>query len=93
MIKSFKNKDSELVFLMQRVKRWPLELQKKIRRKLIMLDASTKIEDLMVPPSNRLEKLSGDRKGSYSIRVNSQWRICFKWEASNAYQVEVVDYH
>lgn len=78
---------------MQRVKRWPLELQKKIRRKLIMLDASTKIEDLMVPPSNRLEKLSGDRKGFYSIRVNSQWRICFKWEASNAYQVEVVDYH
>jgi proteic killer suppression protein len=93
VIKDFRDKDSEKIFLMDRVKKWPLELQLRIRKKLVMLDAAIKIDDLRIPPSNHLEKLSGDRSGNYSIRVNNKWRICFKWEDGNVYQVETVDYH
>lgn len=62
-------------------------------RKLAMLDVAAKLEDLLVPPGNRLEKLSGDRKGQYSIRINDQYRICFVWRAGNAHEVEITDYH
>lgn len=63
------------------------------RRKLVMIDAATQLEDLRVPPGNRLEKLRGDREGQHSIRINQQWRICFRWEGGDAYDVEIVDYH
>nr|WP_078126260.1 type II toxin-antitoxin system RelE/ParE family toxin [Leptospira alexanderi] len=68
-------------------------MQKIAYRKLVMIARSKNIEDLKIPPSNRLEKLSGNRLGQYSIRINDQWRICFKWKESNAYDVEIVDYH
>ncbi len=71
----------------------PLQIQKEAYKKLLMLDASIDIEDLKIPPSNRLEKLSGDRKGSYSIRINRQYRICFRYESHQASDVEIVDYH
>jgi proteic killer suppression protein len=93
VIKDFLDEDSEHIFQMEKIKRWPLELQIRIRKKLLMLDAATNLEDLRIPPSNHLEKLSGDRKGTYSIRVNARWRICFRWEGGDAYQVETVDYH
>lgn len=63
------------------------------RRKLLMLDAAISLETLKIPPSNRLEALRGDRKGQYSIRINQQWRLCFKWRQGEAYNVEIVDYH
>jgi len=63
------------------------------RRKLEVLDAAEKLEDLRIPPSNRLEKLLGKREGQHSIRINDQWRICFRWREGNAYDVEIVDYH
>lgn len=62
-------------------------------RKLLILDAADRLEDLRIPPGNRLEKLAGDRKGQYSIRINDQWRICFRWHQGDAYDVEIVDYH
>lgn len=62
-------------------------------RKLVLVDAAEQLEDLRVPPGNRLEKLEGDRSGQHSIRINDQWRICFRWQAGNAYDVELVDYH
>jgi len=62
-------------------------------RKLLILDAAERLEDLRVPPGNRLEKLRGDRVGQHSIRVNDQWRVCFRWEGSDAHEVEIVDYH
>ena len=68
-------------------------MQKAALRKLRMLDAATSIDDLRVPPGNRLERLRGDRAGQYSIRVNRQWRICFRWETGDAHDVEIVDYH
>ena len=71
----------------------PGDIQQRARRKLRMLDAATIIEDLLVPPSNRLEKLKGDRRGQYSIRISNQWRICFAWKDANALDVEIADYH
>jgi proteic killer suppression protein len=71
----------------------PHDIQRKARVKLEILDAAERLEDLRIPPSNRLEKLSGDRQGQYSIRINDQWRICFEWGDGDAYNVEVVDYH
>jgi len=68
-------------------------MQSKAYRKLILLDAAEKLDDLRVPPGNRLGKLSGDREGQYSIRINDQFRVCFKWHEGNAYEVEIVDYH
>ena len=62
-------------------------------RKLLILDAATSLEDLRIPPGNRLEKLSGGRSGQYSIRVNDQWRVCFRWDAGDAFDIEIVDYH
>jgi toxin HigB-1 len=92
MIRSFKCPDTENLFLRYPVLRFQsFEIQ--ARQKLNMLNASTSLMDLFSPHSNRLEKLKGDRKEQYSIRINGQWRICFRWHERNAYDVEIVDYH
>ena len=93
MIKSFRDKDTERIFNRQRVKRFSLAIQKLAQRKLDLIDGADLIEDLRTPPGNRLEKLSGNRKGQYSIRVNDQWRICFRWKSGHATDVEIIDYH
>ena len=93
MIKSFRDRETERVFNRQRVKRFSLPVQKLAQRKLDLLDSADLITDLRTPPGNRLEKLSGGRKGQYSIRVNDQWRICFRWKSGQATDVEIVDYH
>ena len=93
MIKSFRDRDTERIFDRQRVKRFSLSIQKLAQRKLDLIDGADLIEDLRTPPGNRLEKLSGNRKGQYSIRVNDQWRICFCWKSGQATDVEVGDYH
>ena len=93
MIKSFRDANTQKVFERQRVRRWSIELQRAALRKLLMLDAADDLGDLRVPPGNRLEKLSGNRAGQYSIRINEQWRICFEWRQRDAYQVEMADYH
>ena len=93
MIKSFRDQDTERLFQRQRVRKFGPAVQRIALRKLLILDAAEQIGDLRIPPGNRLEKLRGDRKGQYSIRVNDQWRICFRWHAGDAYDVEIVDYH
>lgn len=93
MIRTFRDKDAERILSRERVKRFSLELQKIAQRKLVALDAAEKLDDLRIPPSNRLEKLVGRRKGQYSIRINDQWRICFTWKDGNAFNIEIVDYH
>lgn len=93
MIKSFRDRDTQRVFERDRVRRWSLELQRVALRKLVILDAAEELGDLRSPPGNRLEKLSGDRAGEYSIRVNDQWRLCFRWRDGHAHDVELVDYH
>jgi len=93
MIASFGNPDTENVWNGIRVKKWPPEIQQVGRRKLRMLNNSVNIQDLRIPPSNRLEKLSGKLKSYYSIRINDQWRIIFQWQSGNAYEVEIIDYH
>lgn len=93
MILSFGNAETEQVWLGNRVKRLPTEIQHIGRRKLRMLNNSVDLGDLRIPPANRLEKLSGKLKDFYSIRINDQWRIVFKWNAGNAFQVEIIDYH
>ena len=93
MIRSFKNATAERLFNRERVKEVPPELQRRAYRKLRQLHGSTSLEDLKVPPRNRLEALAGDRMGQYSIRINKQWRICFAWYAGHAFDVEVVYYH
>jgi len=93
MIISFGNKETEKIWNGERVKKLPLDIQQKGRRKLRMLNSSQDVNDLKIPPSNRLEKLSGNLKDYYSIRINNQWRVIFIWENNNAYQVEIKDYH
>jgi len=93
MIKRFRDRDTERVFQRQTVRKLGTALQRIALRKLLILDAAGQIDDLRVPPGNRLERLRGDRQGQYSIRVNDQWRICFRWHAGDAYDVEIVDYH
>ena len=93
MIKTFKCKETKKICNRIFSKKLPNDIQSVIYRKLLMIDSAIDIEDLKIPPSNHLEKLSGDRKGQYSIRVNKQFRICFKWENSLAFDVELVDYH
>lgn len=93
MIRSFKDRDTERVFQRIRIRKLSLSLQRAAQRKLIMIDAAAAIEDMRIPPGNRLEKLSGDRKGQYSIRINDQWRVCFVWRGRDAHDVEIVDYH
>ena len=93
MIISFGDSDTEKVWNGVRVKSLPVEIQHTGRRKLRMLNNSVNIIDLRIPPSNRLEKLSGKAKEFYSIRINDQWRIIFKWNAGNASEVQILDYH
>ncbi|WP_299976515.1 type II toxin-antitoxin system RelE/ParE family toxin [Desulfobacula sp.] len=93
MIKSFKCKETEKVFNRIYSKNWPKSIQAIALRKLRMIKNSQNLTDLRIPPSNRLEKLKGDRKDQYSIRINDQWRICFTWEHPDAYNVAIVDYH
>ena len=93
MIESFRCKETEKIFRRQFSKKLPTNIQRIAFRKLRMLNRSSTIQDLRVPPANRLEALSGRRKGQHSIRINDQWRICFMWRSSNAYEVEIVDYH
>ena len=93
MIQSFGSKETEKIWNGIRVKKMPLEIQSVGRRKLRMLNNSQDIKDLRIPPSNRLEKLSGDLKDFYSIRINKQWRIIFTWNNGNANEVRITDYH
>lgn len=93
MIISFGSKQTEKVWHGERVPKWPIEIQKIGRRKLRMLNNSQNIADLRIPPSNRLEKLSGNLSEFYSIRINDQWRIIFQWENGQASEVEIIDYH
>ena len=93
MVLSFGSKDTEKIWNGERTKRIQLEIQQIGRRKLRMLNNSQNIKDLQVPPSNRLEKLSGKLKDFHSIRINDQWRIIFKWENNHASEVEIIDYH
>lgn len=93
MIKSFNCKETEKIFNRKYSKKLPETIQQRALRKLRMLDAADNINGLRVPPGNRLEELSGSRKGQHSIRINNQWRICFEWKNNDAHNVEVVDYH
>ena len=93
MIKSFADKETEKVYNQTFSRKLPQNIQRIALRKLIMIDNAGSLEDLKVPPANRLEALSGDRKGQYSIRINDQFRICFTFEGNNFYEVEIVDYH
>jgi proteic killer suppression protein len=93
MIQSFRDRDTERLFRRERVRSVPPDLQRIALRKLVQLDAATALQDLKVPPGNRLEALSGNRRGQHSIRINDQWRICFEWKDGHAQQVEIVDYH
>ena len=93
MIVSFGSKETEKIWNGERVKKFPPEIQQIGRRKLRMLNNSQSIQDLKIPPSNRLEKLSGNLKDFYSIRINDQWRIIFKWDNNHAIEVEIIDYH
>jgi len=93
MIRSFRGDWARKMFERQRSRRLPADLERVALRKLVMLDAAEALQDLRVPPGNRLERLAGDRKGWYSIRINDQWRICFRWRDGDAYEVEIVDYH
>lgn len=93
MIASFGSKDTEKIWQGERVKKLPLIVQEAGRRKLRMLNNAVDLADLRIPPANKLEKLSGDRKAFYSIRINDQWRIIFKWTVGIASEVEIIDYH
>lgn len=93
MIISFGNKETGKIWGGERVKKLPNEIQEVGRRKLRMLNNSQHLNDLMIPPSNKLEKLKGNLKEYYSIRINSQWRIVFKWENGNSFEVQIIDYH
>ena len=93
MIQSFGSKETEQIWEGTRSARLPNEIQQIGRRKLRMLNNSISLTDLSVPPSNRLEKLSGNRKDYYSIRINDQWRIIFKWNEGHSFEVEIIDYH
>jgi len=92
VIKSFRSPDAEALFNDRAVARFRA-IERPARRKLLYLSQARTLQDLLVPPGNRLEALKGDRKGQHSIRVNDQWRICFEWREGDAYQVEIADYH
>ncbi len=93
MIRSFACKDTEKVWNGLKVRAFPGDMQDRALRKLRLIDAAQTVEDLKVPPGNRLEDLKGDRRGQKSIRINDQWRICFVWKDNEAFDVEIVDYH
>jgi len=93
MIKSFADKETEKIYRRNYSKKFPEEIQRRAYRKLLQIDLMTELNELQSPPGNRLEKLKGDRKGQHSICINQQWRICFKWQEGDAFDVEIVDYH
>jgi toxin HigB-1 len=92
MIENFACAETEKIFRAQVSRRLPIDIQRTARRKLLQIHAATQLLDLAVPPGNRLEALKGSRSGQHSVRINDQWRICFRWE-SGAHDVEIVDYH
>ncbi len=93
MIRSFADKEMERLFNREHSFKLPTDIQKRARIRLAALNAATTINDLHEPPSNHLEALKGNRKGQYSIRINQQWRVCFRFEDGHAFEVEIVDYH
>lgn len=93
MIRSFSDGEARLIWHGTPSRRLPADIHGTARRKLRMLNNAASLEDLRVPPANRLEALKGDRKGQFSIRINDQWRICFRWDEGDAYNVAIVDYH
>jgi toxin HigB-1 len=93
MIQKFKDKETQKIFERKRSRKLPSDIQQVALRKLRMLNRAETLQDLRVPPANRLERLVGDRDGQYSIRINDQWRICFSWQDGDALDVEIVDYH
>jgi proteic killer suppression protein len=93
VLQSFADRDTERVWQRKRVRKLDRGIQRAALRKLLILDAADTLDDLRVPPGNRLEKLRGDRLGTYSIRVNQQWRICFRWTSAEPEDVEIIDYH
>ena len=93
MIRTFRDRDTQAVVRGEFVKRLDRRLQQRAREKLKYLDSAGNLRDLMIPPSNQLESLRGDRQGQYCIRINKQWRVCFKWKEGDAFDVEIVDYH
>jgi proteic killer suppression protein len=93
VIRSFKDPEAELIFKRERSRKLPQNILRPALKKLLVLDAADALTDLRIPPGNRLEKLSGDRKGQHSIRINDQWRICFRWKNGDALNVEIADYH
>jgi proteic killer suppression protein len=93
VIRSFRDREAESLFRRERNRALPPALQRVALRKLVQLDAAESLEDLRVPPGNRLEALRGDRKGRHTIRVNDRWRVCFVWREGDAHEVEVVGYH
>lgn len=92
MIRGFADRSTQRLFEDERVPRYEA-FERQARRKLLLLDAASRLDDLRVPPGNHLEALSGDRAGQHSIRINKQWRICFRWDNGDAFDVEIVDYH
>ena len=93
MIRGFSDTETEMLFQGQRPKHLPNQIHRVALRKLLVLDAADSLQDLRLPPGNRLEKLKGKREGQHSIRINDQWRICFEWHDGDAYEVEITDYH
>ncbi|TVQ26592.1 MAG: type II toxin-antitoxin system RelE/ParE family toxin [Spirochaetaceae bacterium] len=93
MIESFKDKETSKIWRQEFSKRIPEPIQKTAYRKLVMIHRSRDLNDLRIPPGNRLESLSGGRSGQHSVRINDQWRICFRWENGSVHNVEIVDYH
>jgi toxin HigB-1 len=93
VIRSFRDRETQRLFQRQRPRRLPASILRTAQRKLELLDAAEKLSDLRVPPANRLEKLTGDRAGQHSIRINDQWRLCFVWRDGDAFEAEITDYH
>src|SRR5437870_3061313 len=93
MIRSFANAETERFYTSGKSRRVPTEIRARTAKRLTQINAATRIEDLRLPPSNQLEALKGDRKGQWSIRINSQWRLCFRFDKGDAFDVEIVDYH
>jgi proteic killer suppression protein len=93
MILNFSDNETEKIWNNNFSKKFPPEIQKIAKRKLLQIHAAINLNDLKIPPGNRLHNLGGERKGQWSLSINDQWRICFKWQNNNAYDVEIIDYH
>ena len=93
MSKSFADKRTAAIFAGYAIRGLPMQIQKRARAKILAVDSASRLDDLRIPPSNRLESLQGNRKGQHSVRINDQWRICFAWRNDEAWDVEIVDYH